>query len=68
MKRRSLFVLLTVMALIAAACSGGDDGSSDPSDSGGGSGEPVQITLWHGYASPACVTASRTTRPTRCSS
>ncbi len=52
MKRRSLFVLLTVMALIAAACSGGDDGSTDASDSGGGSGEPVQITLWHGYGEP----------------
>ena len=51
MKRRSLFVLLTVMALIAAACSGGDDGSTDASDSGG-SGEPVQITLWHGYGEP----------------
>ncbi len=52
MKRRSLFVLFTVMALVAAACSGGDDGSTDASDSGGGSGEPVQITLWHGYGEP----------------
>jgi len=52
MKRRSLFVLLTVMALIAAACSGGDDGATDASDSGGSGGEPVQITLWHGYGEP----------------
>jgi multiple sugar transport system substrate-binding protein len=49
MKRRDLFAILTVMALIGAACSGGDDGSTEPSGSTGTGGEPTQITLWHGY-------------------
>lgn len=52
MKRRALFAILVVMAMIGVACSGGDDGSTEPTGSSGTAGEPVEITLWHGYGQP----------------
>ena len=50
MRRRSaVLVLFATLALVAAACTGGDDSSSTDSGSAATGGEPVDITMWHGY-------------------
>ena len=49
MTRRALIAILTVTALIGVACSGSDDDTTEPAGSTGTAGEPVTITLWHGY-------------------
>jgi multiple sugar transport system substrate-binding protein len=50
MRRRStLLVLISALTLVAAACTGGDDTPSSDSGSTAAGGEPVEITMWHGY-------------------
>ena len=46
-RRTAASVLLTMVALIAVACTGGDESSDTGTASTGG--EPVDITMWHGY-------------------
>jgi multiple sugar transport system substrate-binding protein len=46
-KRAALVAAIAVFAVVAAACTSGSDTSS--SSSGGSSGQPVELTMWHGY-------------------
>ena len=46
MRRLALIAALLGVALVATACTSGDSSSESASSS---SGEPVSITLWHGY-------------------
>ena len=47
MKKRAILVAaIAAIALVAAACTSGDTTSSGATSSGG---EPVDITMWHGY-------------------
>ena len=46
MRRLALIAALLGVALVAAACTSGDSSGSSGSSS---TGEPVSITLWHGY-------------------
>jgi multiple sugar transport system substrate-binding protein len=52
MNRRPVFTILATLALVGAACGGGGEDASPTVGGSGASGEPVQITLWHGYGEP----------------
>jgi multiple sugar transport system substrate-binding protein len=48
-KRAALVAVVAVFGVVAAACTSDSSSSSSGSPGGGSSGEPVELTMWHGY-------------------
>jgi multiple sugar transport system substrate-binding protein len=47
-KRAALVAVVAVFGVIAAACTS-DSSTSSSGSPGGASGEPIELTMWHGY-------------------
>lgn len=48
-KRAALVAVVAVFGVVAAACTSDSSSSSSGSPGGGSSGEPIELTMWHGY-------------------
>ncbi|MBW8711373.1 MAG: extracellular solute-binding protein, partial [Mycobacterium sp.] len=48
-KRTLVVAALAAIGLVAVACTSSSSDAGSPSGSAGGSGAPIELTMWHGY-------------------